>query len=325
MATVLTLVEASTPLLSQLIHFQFYLALGWGAWIGVFVLFARRQPRSQIRRGALLAGLLAFVWHGQTWAGPWDFAAQPVAMPEQTIRVMWANVQHHESRIQNLLAVVEQEQPDVIGLGEAVACPPLDQLLESYPHVISDVATGLVLCSRLPWQSTERISVPQSRPILGGELLWQGQSLHLFAVHALWPTDSAHGETCIAAAALSFQQPNKLFMGDWNTTPWAPSYRYVLRHSQLQDCRQGKGAWATWSMSQMPVVRLPIDHIFFGGDLLVDDFRVGRRSFETIQNLPEILEPIRPSPHQIRRRVLAPSGLMSPLIPTYSHAPVHRS
>jgi endonuclease/exonuclease/phosphatase (EEP) superfamily protein YafD len=274
-ATVLTLVEAPTPLLSQLVHFQFYLALAWAAWIGIYLIFARHQPRSQIRRGALLTGLIALAWHGHTWAGPWDFSAQPNATPEQTVRLMWANVQQHESHIQNLLELVEQEQPDVIGLGEAVDCDALDQLLAAYPHVILELANGLVLCSRIPWVHTERILVPDSRPIVAGELLWQGRSLHLFAVHALWPTETAHGETCIAAAALSYRRANSLFMGDWNTTPWAPSYRYLLGHSNLQDCRQGRGAWATWSMTQLPLVRLPIDHMFFGGELLVGDFRVG--------------------------------------------------
>lgn len=277
LATVLTIVEAPTPLLSQLVHFQFYLALGWAAWIALYILLARRAPRSQLRRGALLTGLLALAWHGHIWAGPWDLgsAAGGQLANQPSVRVMWANVQHHEQRILNLFAVIEQEQPDVIGLGEAVSCTALDRLLELYPHAITDLASGLVLCSRLPWSNTERILVAESRPILGGELPWQGSRIHLFAVHALWPTESAHGETCLAVAALSQRRPNCLFMGDWNTTPWAPSYQFLLRHSELEDARQGGGAWATWRMAQAPWLRLPIDHMFFRAPLKVDAFRVG--------------------------------------------------
>lgn len=275
-ATVLSLIDGPTPLLGQIVHFQFYLALGWAAWIGVFLLFGRHKERSQIRRGALLTGLLALIWHGHTWAGPLGWpTAYALDQPDKTLRVMWANVQHEEAHIQRLIEVIKQENPDVVGLGEAVHGKALKQLLLDYPYSIEGLENGLILCSRLPWVQTERIDVPKSRPILRGELQWQGQRMHVFAVHALWPTQSAHLESCFAAATLSRQYANSVFMGDWNTTPWAPSFRYLIQHSDLRDARQGGAAWATWGLHQMPWVRLPIDHLFFGGDLKVGNFRVG--------------------------------------------------
>ncbi len=275
-ATLLSLVDAPTPLLSQVVHFQFYLALGWAMWIPVFLFCNKRGPRSQIRRGTLLTALVALAWHSHTWAGPWNpTAAHPPPLPATTVKVMWANVQHLDSRIEQLVEVIEINQPDVIGLGEAVSCSALDQILAEYPHGLTDLATGLVLCSKLPFAETERILVPQSRPILAGELNWKGESIHIFAVHALWPTEPAHGETCIAVASLSFRHANSLFMGDWNTTPWAPSYRFLMEHSDLRDARQGAAAWPTWRMSKMPWLQLPIDHFFFAGSLRVGEFEVG--------------------------------------------------
>ena len=275
-STLFTLLGGPNPVLDQAVHFQFYLALGWASWVSIYLALGRSQARSQVRRAALLCALAGAGWHGHVWAGPLKYPAAPTVNGSGAeILIMWANVQHGEAHIQNLLDVVAQRQPDVIGLGEAVACEALDKLLEQYPYGLEDMATGLVLCSRLPMQGLRVIPVPKSRPILTGVLQLNGTAVRINAVHALWPTLPAHLETIIKVAEIAAEHPSCLFMGDWNTTPWARGYLQLLANTQLLDARQGAAPWATWRSKRGSLVRLPIDHVFVQGDIVASDFEVG--------------------------------------------------
>ncbi|MBC8403636.1 MAG: endonuclease/exonuclease/phosphatase family protein [Planctomycetes bacterium] len=275
-STLFTLLGGPIPLLDQVVHFQFYLALGWTGWVLLFLTLGRSQAGSQLRRAAMLCALAGAGWHGHVWAGPLKFHPAPAADGSAAeVLIMWANVQHGETHIQNLLDLVAKRQPDVIGLGEAVACEALDQLLEQYPYSVQDLATGLVLCSRLPLQGLQMVPVPKSRPILTGVLQLNGTALHINALHALWPTEPAHLETIFKVAEIAADHPSCLFMGDWNTTPWARGYLRLLANTHLWDVRQGAAPWATWRSKRGSLLRLPIDHVFIQGDVVGRDFEIG--------------------------------------------------
>lgn len=59
-----------------------------------------------------------------------------------------------------------------------------------------------------------------------------------------------------------------LFMGDWNTTPYAPIFHDVLTHSKLNYQNYGVLPKSTWpAQLALPILQIPIDHILFSDSL----------------------------------------------------------
>ena len=67
-----------------------------------------------------------------------------------------------------------------------------------------------------------------------------------------------------AAARWSIDHPDRrVVMGDFNATPWSPSFHRLVRDGDLFDSLSGYGLQVSWPESN-PLLRIPIDHLLLG-------------------------------------------------------------
>ena len=60
-----------------------------------------------------------------------------------------------------------------------------------------------------------------------------------------------------------------IIAGDFNVTPYSPVLVNWLERTTLTDARRGRGFGMSWPTS-VPVLGIPIDHVFVSEDFLVD-------------------------------------------------------
>ncbi len=66
----------------------------------------------------------------------------------------------------------------------------------------------------------------------------------------------------------------RIVMGDFNATPWSPSFGRLLQHGQLRDSLDGFGIQPSWPESNV-LIRIPIDHALLGPALGARDRGTG--------------------------------------------------
>ncbi len=65
--------------------------------------------------------------------------------------------------------------------------------------------------------------------------------------------------------------PNTIFMGDWNSTPYSPAFKNMLQISKLNYQNYDIFPETTWpSFAVLPFLKIPIDHILFSNDLVIN-------------------------------------------------------
>lgn len=75
---------------------------------------------------------------------------------------------------------------------------------------------------------------------------------------------NARDRTLNAAARWSVDHPDRrVVMGDFNATPWSPSFHRLVRDGDLFDSLSGYGLQVSWPESN-PLLRIPIDHLLLG-------------------------------------------------------------
>jgi endonuclease/exonuclease/phosphatase family metal-dependent hydrolase len=82
-------------------------------------------------------------------------------------------------------------------------------------------------------------------------------------------------QTLNAAARWSTEQgPRRVVMGDFNATPWSPTFHRLLTAGRLYDSRRGFGLQVSWPSRWFPI-RIPIDHALLGPGLAATDRGTG--------------------------------------------------
>jgi endonuclease/exonuclease/phosphatase (EEP) superfamily protein YafD len=78
-----------------------------------------------------------------------------------------------------------------------------------------------------------------------------------------------------AAARWSRTHPaRRIVMGDFNATPWSPSFQRLLHHGRLFNSLDGFGLQVSWPESNV-LLRIPIDHALLGPALAATDRGTG--------------------------------------------------
>jgi endonuclease/exonuclease/phosphatase (EEP) superfamily protein YafD len=77
----------------------------------------------------------------------------------------------------------------------------------------------------------------------------------------------------VAERVRSVEEP-LVVMGDFNTTPWSRLFAGLVGRTGLCDSRAGFGIQASFP-SDMPVVRIPIDHLLASCSIGVRARRIG--------------------------------------------------
>lgn len=252
-------------------------------------------------RMALVSLLLALTLGWCTASYLWPPSTLAPQSGPQPIRILWANLQNWSTSGEALDAVLEDAQADIIVLTELSArhVRAVERARARWPYQTrfpKGSAFDLLMLSR--WQPRDlRIHQPlgDSFPIFDALVCppgldgWGEACVAIVALHAVRPAlpggligvlptrrDTMLAVATAAARRRSAEHHRVVLLGDFNTTPWAASFRRMLDDSGLLDSATQPAERPHWTrptwFSRWPGIGLPIDHI-----LLSPTWRIGER------------------------------------------------
>jgi len=206
--------------------------------------------------------------------------------PDDTcLTVLSVNNWGDSGALRNLAVIADEQQADVIGIYELPFKATEDSLQILFPHyqsiiLASTEAYGQPIPKPMALLSRQKLDNAQikqpkgggDRVIITAQLPTASGPIDLILAHPKAPisqSDMRKRNTLLAAAASAARESDTfILMGDFNLTPWVPTYR------DLPGRRAGDPRFqATWSKG-MPLLGLPIDHILFDGALQLHDAQV---------------------------------------------------
>jgi endonuclease/exonuclease/phosphatase (EEP) superfamily protein YafD len=297
--------------LERLVHFAPYwslLALGLGLWFA-----SQKRWRLMACGGVLALGFGGQV--GALWIAPETVpsAAVAPASPAPTLSVMSFNVFARNKRHADVLAALQAARPDVLYLTELnpewrTALAPLEQ---SYPHRIGE--HGNALWSQFPLEQAGRVSVNfdaaqtiiRATPgamdpleeslrkrwwnseVLAATICAHGKRLRLAGIHPPVPGSEPRMHIQRVTALLCRRELQadpaadaRVLVGDFNTTCFSPTFRFILEQTELRDSARGFGYVPTWGPRLprepwLPWLGIPIDHVLVSPGVDVVEREVG--------------------------------------------------
>lgn len=205
--------------------------------------------------------------------------------PEQTYRLLSANILGSNRSFEQLTHLLAKENPDLVlwieydhrhveGLRPAVA-----GFAHSFTYPRHD-NYGLALLSQLPLATAEiRFLNADHVPVLIARVEIEGRLLTIITSHPPPPKrqwmSKMRDRQLLALARLAAEQKGEVILaGDFNTTQWSHSFRDFLHASRLLDSQAGFGLQTTWP-AHLPLFRVPIDHVFHTPGIQITQRRTG--------------------------------------------------
>jgi endonuclease/exonuclease/phosphatase (EEP) superfamily protein YafD len=203
---------------------------------------------------------------------------------DESVKILISNVAMNRINHHKLAQLVENEQPDIIGL------------IEVSPQVLEDLAInpddyrfrfefptkenneGLALFSKLPIAKANTVMFGESATATIVATIHTGQSaVEFILTHPYWPlgVDLAGRRNMQLQHMAEYVQASGktvLLAGDLNTTMWSAYYREFEKNSGLVNARIGYGIGPTWPSSSL--LGIPIDHIMITMPSQIGDFQV---------------------------------------------------
>lgn len=269
----------------------------WSLWCDVVVSF---QPQLLVVSLLILGGLLAVrSWRWSAIAGvcmllavvrvapiyrPAPASDQPTSGP--VLRVMLFNVLQDNARYDDVIAEVLRHDPDLLVLQECdeiwyERVATLSKSLPQHLHVPGTTNRGMAIFSRAPLLDLRVLDLNniESRTI-GAEIQVGTRRITILASHP-WPPAwdlpwrSRNRQLELTADELNSRPGPKLLVGDLNITMWSPFYGDFIRRTGLLNVRQGFGVLPTFPRDELPLLRVPIDHMLVSEDVQVRTCVVG--------------------------------------------------
>ena len=264
-------------LLELLTHFRIQFVAG--AVVLLVVAVARRTPGSSFVAlfvaAANLIPLLPYVLPG----------ASNAQAGQDSLRIMSANVLFRSNDHGALRALIEREDPDIIGLLEVndAWMEALAGLTAEYPHSVlrpEDGAYGLALYSRIPVRELQTSPYIQdgTQTALLVEVGIHDERAILTLAHLMAPTSARKaGLRNLQIAKITEmigtdRGHEQILIGDLNITPWSPYYAQLEEKAGLLNAAGGRGYLPTWRTG-FNVLKIPIDHILLSDAFEVRQFR----------------------------------------------------
>lgn len=210
---------------------------------------------------------------------PYLLTAAPLPTPNtQELRILSQNFYYKDDDVDAFLAVVHEENPDLILVHEASSLweTAQDKFRNEYPSMALTNETGIhgiFMASKIPGTFEE---IPLGNHV-GLLFTAEDQRFQVLGVHPnapltpAWAADRNAQFAGISAFAQNSTIP-LVVAGDFNCTPWSPYFTTLLADSGLRDSRLGFGLAPTWH-AHNPLFWLPIDHALVSPDLQVQNFK----------------------------------------------------
>ncbi|MGB7406217.1 MAG: endonuclease/exonuclease/phosphatase family protein [Pacificimonas sp.] len=256
--------------------------------IALILLFSAKSKHLWAYAAAGIAALAFQLYQVVPYFGvaPEQAAAADSCAVDSQFTVLNLNVLQTNRDYDRTLALVADVDPDIFLAMETDGgwVEALDTLRAGYPHgeaVALDNKYGMAIYSRVPLSEFER------QAMAGGETpafrmrveLADGSRPTLFTVHPQPPhpgqsSGQRDAELIMLSDLVRESGRPTLVMGDFNDVPWSSVTESFQRVGQLVDARRGRGFMATFDATN-PMMRWPLDHLFFTDDFGVMQFETG--------------------------------------------------
>jgi endonuclease/exonuclease/phosphatase (EEP) superfamily protein YafD len=257
-------------------HFRVQYLLAAAACLPVFVYTRARLTAALASVYVLAVAALLLPWYVRP-APPKDDAGQVRAFKLLLFNVNYGNTRHAE-----VVRFVEAERPDVVVLQEVNAAwlRGIEGLAATYPHAVAQAqegdGSGLALLGRAPFEEARVVYVgSEDRPGIRARFKVGGSVVSLLTLHPRAPLRPGHFEArnrqLLAGAEFVRALPEpKIFVGDFNATPWSPYFKRIEAETGLADARKGFGLLPTWPVwNRVAPLMLPVDHCLVSRDVTV--------------------------------------------------------
>jgi endonuclease/exonuclease/phosphatase (EEP) superfamily protein YafD len=230
---------------------------------------------------ALVASLAAALGYQAFMMYPYTFLARPQVEQaanvdeRSSIALLFANVLLENRGVARLLAIIDEEQPDVVLAVETDAWwqARLDVLSRTHPYVVrqpQDNTYGMVLYSRL------ELIEPQVKFLVQGDVpsihtqvrLGGGALVELRCLHPRPPapqeakdSKARDVELILVGRELREKRAPSIVLGDLNDVAWSRTNYQFQEISGLLDPRIGRGFYHTFH-ARWFFLRFPLDHCF---------------------------------------------------------------
>ncbi|MFP4004370.1 MAG: endonuclease/exonuclease/phosphatase family protein [Alphaproteobacteria bacterium] len=250
-------------------HFRVQFAVA--AVLGVLIFAALGRWRAGLALAAVAAAhLVPVLLHMTAADGP------AAGRGEGGLSLLYLNMHHRSADHAAFLAHVREHRPGLLVLTEVD--PGRRQALfarlaEHYPYRLHTDDTGPFGMSLF-----SRHELHENAPDTEGGRAWPvlqasvcpadvARCVDLIAVHAPRPGPgrTARRDAVFARVAARARQSENpaVVVGDFNSTPWSPAFRRLLRHGALRDGSGYAALKPTW-ISRLPPFGLKIDHVLTG-------------------------------------------------------------
>ena len=212
---------------------------------------------------------------------PYTFLARPQVPqasgrdPNRTIALLFANVLMTNRESDELLAIIREEEPDLVLAVETDGWwqRELDVLADTHAHVVRQPQNntyGMLLYSRLELIKPKVEFLVQSDiPSIHTRVkLRNGELVELHCVHPRPPAPQEakdakprDAELIVVARSLKGRDVPAIVLGDLNDVAWSRTNYEFQDISGLLDPRIGRGFYHTFH-ARYPVLRYPLDHCF---------------------------------------------------------------
>lgn len=212
-------------------------------------------------------------------------AGRPAA--REPVRLVAANLLYRQEDATATRAYFERQSADVLVLSEFTPRwrEKLRELERAYPYFALRPRWnpwGIAVYSKHPLRAIEDLDLGDDQSAHLRLLVQLPDGLlELYAVHLASPPSRRQArqrntQLRNLAARIAAGDPAlpRIVAGDFNTTPYSPYFRDLLRDAGLRDGRQPFGLHVTWPAWPLPLW-IPIDHCLAGGPLDVTRVATG--------------------------------------------------
>ena len=213
---------------------------------------------------------------------PWYLETQPSPPSDsEPLRLLLANVYTNNTDHEQLLALVERENPGVIVLQEVddVWVTALSSIEDEYPHHLKVPRSdnfGIAVYSRLLMPDLRVQEFTRDLPSILGTIRHKGRAIQLYATHPLPPIGKEYFRVRNEQLANLAQAvtTSAIVLGDLNMTMWSPFATRFESTSGLRNVRRGFGILPTWRVGLGPL-QIPLDHCLASREFYVSNVRRG--------------------------------------------------
>jgi endonuclease/exonuclease/phosphatase (EEP) superfamily protein YafD len=230
-----------------------------------------------------LSATVALYWSWRLWRRK---APAETSGSAPLLRLVSANLLHQNVDFERTLQGIAAIGADVVVLSEVTpeARERFRRLEARLPHALdtcsADSLYGIAILSRFPL--TLRSSGIGEDPLprhLAADLAIEGRRIALVAIHPTNPLRLSHGHRIPgefeAVAGLCRTAPEDLILtGDCNAAGWSRYLRDLERDAVLSNDGRMRPSWPVWLPS---LVRLPLDHVWVRGRVMLARAELGPR------------------------------------------------